>query len=103
MAGEIGRLPESIDLLIYAGDSTAFGFSDDDEPIDPTVGQWAAQVKVDGSSAVAETFTVTPDETTPGRVVISMAPHATQRLGDLGQTFRWDLQQTFDNSTVRTH
>lgn len=106
MAGEIGRLPEAVDLLLYAGDSALFTLTvtdDDDDPIDTTVGQWNAQIKVVGTVEAAEAFDVTVDPLSPGIVLLFLDGDTSQRLGEYDAVLRWDLQQSLDDATVTTH
>lgn len=101
-----GRIPAQIDLNLYAGDSEIFGLTltDENGPVDTTVGQWAAQIKPEGATDPVEAFTVTLDLETIGRLELAIDAGASQRLGVYTQKLRWDLQQSLpDAVTVITH
>lgn len=103
----VGRIPQRIDLKLYAGDSETFGFALSDgetgEPVDTSVGTWAAQIKPEGLIEPVESFLITLDWMVAGQMELFIDAGASQRLGLFNQQLRWDLQQTFNDSTVTTH
>lgn len=103
----VGRIPQHIDLKLYAGDSATFGFTLTDgetgEPVDTSVGEWAAEIKPEGFGESVEAFVITLDTAITGRMDLFIDAGASQRLGTFRQNLRWDLQQTYNDLTVTTH
>lgn len=99
-------MPKKVDLNLYAGDTVLYYGN---EPVtafvitgaDNTLGQWDAQVRIEGGDLMGE-LTLTPDESNAERIEVAIEAGLSQRLGAY-KTAKWDMQQTFDDSTVITH
>lgn len=93
---KINRMPETLDLVLYAGDGVSIRLGVTDNTGNPVTvaGELKAQIRENrGSTEVAAEFTTVPEEGT-GAVIISLTGAQTQDLVSAGESFTgvWDIQ-----------
>lgn len=104
MAKKISRLPETLDLALYAGDGVAIRLTLTDsanQPISAT-GAMTAQIRASHSAPdVAAEFNAAPED---NAIVISLTGEQTQALVPGEEKFEgvWDLQWTPENGQPTT-
>lgn len=93
---KIDRTPETLDLVLYAGDgvSIRLGVTDNNGGTVTVAGELKAQIRASrGATEVAAEFAAVPEEGT-GSVIISLTGAQTQDLVVSGENFSgvWDIQ-----------
>jgi hypothetical protein len=99
---KIDRTPETLDLVLYAGDgvSIRLGVTDNSDAPVTVTGELKAQIRTSRISPdVSAEFSAVPEEGT-GAVVISLTGEQTASLITEGETFSgvWDVQWHPPNS-----
>jgi hypothetical protein len=93
----INLQPQSVDLLIYAGDGVSLdlAFQSSGLPFDAT-GAIRAQVRQNRGGPVAAEFTVDATDAANGHVGVSLTGAQTAGLAPAGESFSgaWDVQWT---------
>jgi hypothetical protein len=97
-AVRINLQPQSVDLLIYAGDGVSLDLelkTPNGLPFNAT-GTLKAQIRPSRSGAVAAEFTVDQTDAANGHVVVSLTGDQTAGLAPAGEPFNgaWDAQWT---------
>jgi len=103
-----GRMPATIDLVVYAGDTfrETFVVTSEGSPVDLSDYTFLAQVKADRNDAnPLKTFSVDDGDAETGQIVLTMSGTDTAALvvGDIESfTGVWDFQTTDGDGIVRT-
>jgi hypothetical protein len=92
MSEKIDMSPAVLDLVLYAGDGSTFAINfvdDDDQPIDVSYMNWAAQIRKTRKSEDAQQLEIDDSDAVNGIVLMHISAEVTRSLSRSSQ---WDIQ-----------